>query len=335
MLGRVAETRTRIVLAEPPRHGTIFARVAAAGHSLPHHTGGQDARHRRRLPPRPALVLCLARRAPRLRRRLRPEQFTRTAVETYLTHLERAGRSISDRTRVRAVLSSFARFLIEDQGVLRRNPTRQVVVPPKTVLAPRELTEHQRYVIESLVERDDTLRGAAIFALGYWAGCRVSDIAWLRYNHTHITARQGSILVGHKGGKQREIDLHGKVVAMLHAYLQQGGRKRESPYVFTSQRAERLTEAGIHHWFRLLKAQATRIEWEPIHDLLAAFPEARVAVTLFGLLLGMTALRCTLVLKTLADEQLPSPLQHWWALLVQSYPRGSGYSSPWRYCSLT
>ncbi|WP_322489340.1 tyrosine-type recombinase/integrase [Chloroflexus sp.] len=196
-----------------------------------------------------------------------PEQFTRTAVETYLAHLDRAGRSISDRTRVRAVLSSFARFLIEDQGVLRRNPTRQVVVPPQTILAPRELTEDQRYVLESLVERDDTLRGAAIFALGYWAGCRVSDVAWLRFDDTHVTARQGSILVGHKGGKQREIDLHGKVVAPLHAYLQQGGRKRESPYVFTSQRAERLTEAGIHHWFRLLKAQATKTEWELIHDL--------------------------------------------------------------------
>ncbi len=196
-----------------------------------------------------------------------PEQFTRTAGETYLAHLECAGRSISDRTRVRAVLSSFARFLIEDQGVLRRNPTRQVVVPPQPILAPRELTDDPRYVLLSLIERDDTLRGAAIFALGYWAGCRVSDVAWLRFDDTHVTARQGSILVGHKGGKQREIDLHSQVVAPLHAYLQQGDRKRESPYVFTSQRAERLTEAGVHHWFRLLKAQATKTEWELIDDL--------------------------------------------------------------------
>ena len=36
----------------------------------------------------------------------------------------------------------------------------------------------------------------------------------------------------------------------------QGGRDPESPFVFTSQRAARLTEAGIHHWFRRLKAQA-------------------------------------------------------------------------------
>jgi len=38
-----------------------------------------------------------------------PEQFTRTAVETYLAHLDRAGRSISDRTRTRAVLSTALR----------------------------------------------------------------------------------------------------------------------------------------------------------------------------------------------------------------------------------
>jgi len=38
-------------------------------------------------------------------------------------------------------------------------------------------------------------------------------------------------------------------------------------YVFTSQRSERLTEEGIHHWFRSLKAGATKDQWELIHDL--------------------------------------------------------------------
>jgi hypothetical protein len=37
--------------------------------------------------------------------------------------------------------------------------------------------------------------------------------------------------------------------------------------VFTSQRGERLTEAGIHHWFRTLKTQATKDEWELINDV--------------------------------------------------------------------
>jgi len=37
--------------------------------------------------------------------------------------------------------------------------------------------------------------------------------------------------------------------------------------VFTSQREERLSEAGIHHWFRTLKAQATKDQWELIQDV--------------------------------------------------------------------
>lgn len=53
----------------------------------------------------------------------------------------------------------------------------------------------------------------------------------------------------------------------LHDYLRHGGRDPASPYVFTSQRADRLTEAGIHHWFRRLKARATTAEWALIHDV--------------------------------------------------------------------
>jgi integrase len=53
----------------------------------------------------------------------------------------------------------------------------------------------------------------------------------------------------------------------LYAYLQQGNRYPDSPYVFSSQRAARFTEAGIHHWFRSLKAQANQEEWALIHEV--------------------------------------------------------------------
>jgi integrase len=63
--------------------------------------------------------------------------------------------------------------------------------------------------LDSLVqfEKDGDLRGKAIFALGYWAGCRVSDIAHLRMEHAHIGPKIGWLHVGHKGGKFRDIDL--------------------------------------------------------------------------------------------------------------------------------
>lgn len=196
-----------------------------------------------------------------------PEQLTITALDTYLKTLGTQGISISHRTRVKTVVGGFAQYLIEERGVLQKNPARRVTVPPQPLLAPRVLQPDQRYILRSLVERDDSERSAAIFALGFWAGCRVSDIAWLRMDETHITRKTGWLHVGYKGGKTRDIDLHNEARRPLADYLDGAQRKMDSPFVFTSQRHERLTEAGIHHWFRTLKAHATKTEWEHIHHL--------------------------------------------------------------------
>jgi integrase len=53
----------------------------------------------------------------------------------------------------------------------------------------------------------------------------------------------------------------------LAEYLPYRNPPIDSPFVFPSQRAERLTEAGIHHWFRTLKTEAKKDEWDLIQDL--------------------------------------------------------------------
>jgi site-specific recombinase XerD len=87
-----------------------------------------------------------------------PEQVTRTAVESYLAHLEQQGHSRSHRVRVKAVLSRFATWLIAEQHGLLRNPTRGVTLPPQSVQAPRVLSSDQRSILRSLVERADDPR---------------------------------------------------------------------------------------------------------------------------------------------------------------------------------
>jgi site-specific recombinase XerD len=106
-----------------------------------------------------------------------PDQLTVTALDTYLKEREASGVRISHRTRIKTVVGNFARYLIEEHGVLRRNPARSVHIPPQPLYAPRLLDPDQRSILRSLVERDGAPRSAAIFALGFWAGCRVSDIA--------------------------------------------------------------------------------------------------------------------------------------------------------------
>jgi site-specific recombinase XerD len=198
--------------------------------------------------------------------RFQPQQLTKTAITMYLAQLEQEGYSINHRIRVKSTISGFARWLIEEQGLLQRNPARGIDLPPQQLLAPRQLSDDQRYILRSLVEQEGDRRGAALFALGYWAGCRVSDVSWLEMVHTHVGPKLGWLHVGYKGGKWRDIDLVNEARRPLYEYLQ-ATRDTERPYVFASQRSERLTEEGIHYWFRSLKAHATKEQWEYIHDL--------------------------------------------------------------------
>lgn len=134
-----------------------------------------------------------------------PEQFTKTALQSYLIHLEKEGYSQAHCHLVKSATSSFATFLIEDKALLGRNPTRGVAVGVQPLLAPRELSADQRYILRNVVERTQDLRSQALFALGYWAGCRVSDVSWLLLENSHLSAKSGWLTVGHKGGKRREL----------------------------------------------------------------------------------------------------------------------------------
>ena len=68
-----------------------------------------------------------------------PQQLTKTAVEVYLASLEQEGFSLNHRARVKSTISSFARWLMEEKGLLQHNPTRGVDIPPQQTLAPRQL----------------------------------------------------------------------------------------------------------------------------------------------------------------------------------------------------
>ena len=195
-----------------------------------------------------------------------PQQLTQTVVERYLAHLEQEDLSLCHRARVKSTISHFAQFLIEEKGLLRRNPTRGIDLPPVPLPAPQPLTPEQRSILRALVEQDGDMRGAAIFALGYWAGCRVSDVSWLRVADTHVGRGEGWLRLGCEGSKQRDIHLLNKAYTPLDEYLRATGGAART-YVFKSQRGERLTEEGIHHWFRMLKARATQDQWQAIQHL--------------------------------------------------------------------
>ncbi|WP_149867722.1 hypothetical protein [Paenibacillus larvae] len=74
-----------------------------------------------------------------------------------------------------------------------------IVIPPQPQMAPRMLSPDKRYVLKNLIERDGEERSAAIFALGYLAGCRPSDVSWLLVNNVYVGPKIGRIKVGRSG----------------------------------------------------------------------------------------------------------------------------------------
>jgi site-specific recombinase XerD len=168
----------------------------------------------------------------------RQEAITRTAIEGFLETLP----SFSDKQQARVALSVFRRWLQEDQQLLSRKPVRGVAIPAQALLAPRELSEDQRYVIRDPVEREADVRGKAAFAPGYFAGCRVSDVSWLLLDQTQVSGKAGRMTVGHKGGKERTIDQVNEARSPLYDYLHQGERKG-SACIFTSQRVKKHVSA--------------------------------------------------------------------------------------------
>jgi site-specific recombinase XerD len=201
-----------------------------------------------------------------------PQSLTHVAVQTYINSLK----SYSHKKQARAAISSFCRWLVEDKRLLDRNPATRISIPPQALLAPKELNDDQRFAIKNLVDRESDLRGKAAFALGYWAGCRVSDVSWLLRDQTHLTKKAGYITIGHKGGKERTIDLTNEARLPLFDYLEETEPK--SAYIFLSQRCKqttkleeqdgwRWTEEGIHQWWQSTKLQAKVVEAELVHDI--------------------------------------------------------------------
>lgn len=206
---------------------------------------------------------------------------TENAIQSYLDWLASQGYAPRTRSKILTALRRFCRWAVAE-GKLSRDPTQFIERPVVVSMAPRELTDGQRYVLKELVERTESRRIAAIFALGYWAALRVSEVSSLELTHCEVNQRAGVIIIqDSKGGKTRTLDLHNHARRALYDYLQQppdvsDARDPESHYVFTSQRAnwlrrqgkpDHLSPRGVEHLWLKLKQQAPHDMWDLIHDV--------------------------------------------------------------------
>ncbi|PRO65806.1 tyrosine-type recombinase/integrase [Alkalicoccus urumqiensis] len=170
------------------------------------------------------------------------EALTRQDMKQFLQVMEEEGYRPATINKAVISLRMFDRFLMETTG--REAPLIQ--------LKRDRVTEAQRGIdvlaakeVEALTEaaRKPTVsqRDRAVLFTFLYTGMRVSEAAGLQVRDVDLLRRM--LHVRGKGGKHREVPMHGKVAVELGTYLEDeraSSSHAESPFCFLSQRGVRM-----------------------------------------------------------------------------------------------
>ncbi len=110
------------------------------------------------------------------------------------------------------------------------------------------------------------VRNQLIIELAMGTGLRVSEMVNLKITDVHLGKGQNSLIVRKgKGGKDRVVAFSSALKNLILDYLDY--RVSQSPYLFHSERGERMTRFGISRVFKNLAKMAGIAEHHSIHSL--------------------------------------------------------------------
>lgn len=184
---------------------------------------------------------------------------TRVTVEGFLRQTSEAGAAASTVARRLVVIRGLFGFL-RAEGAVATDPTSGIRQPKQAQQLPEVLTveETMRLLAAPDCSRAGGLRDAAMLAVGYACGLRVSELCSLPLAALNLEA--GHVSVIGKGNKQRVVPIADAAADVLRTYLARarpGLDKRGDPSVFLSKRGGPLTRQAF---WQLLRRHARAAE---------------------------------------------------------------------------
>lgn len=169
----------------------------------------------------------------------------------YLHDLGLAGSSIA---RARSSIRQFFRYLLQE-GLRDDDPTVHVEAPSTGRSLPTVLSKAE---VEALLDAPDTatplgLRDAAMIALLYATGLRVSELVGLARHQYKVTEGIGLVQVTGKGDKERIVPVGARARRLVARYLERGRPQHDpddlAPALFVSRRGSGMTRQAF--WLRI------------------------------------------------------------------------------------
>jgi len=167
----------------------------------------------------------------------------RSDVQDYLQRLRRQrGWSRTTLARKLASLRQMHRFLVREQ-LADTDPTANIKAPPPAERLPEVLTVEECQALLAAPDQstDTGLRDAAMVALMYATGLRVSELVALRIHN--LDFEEGMLRVTGKGGKQRLVPVAPAVLDLVQTYV-------------TTARQEQVKDAREDALFLSIRGQA-------------------------------------------------------------------------------
>jgi integrase len=114
--------------------------------------------------------------------------------------------------------------------------------------------------------RQLAVRDYTILELALGSGLRVSEIANLKLDDLNLRKGQNSLIVRHgKGDKLRQVKFSSRLKDIIEGWLVY--RDKDSPYLFYSERQEKMTTSAIQRVFKKYAKKAGLSERYSIHSL--------------------------------------------------------------------
>ena len=147
----------------------------------------------------------------------------------------------------------------------------QWIVTPDKFLTDEESKKLRRMCEEAAIIAKSkgnqmAVRNRLIIEMALGTGLRVSELANLKIDDIHIRKGQNSLIVNNgKGDKDRVVGFNNKLKVLIQEYLDY--KSSNSPYLFPSERGEKMTRYGIGRVFKTMASKASLDSKHSIHTL--------------------------------------------------------------------
>jgi len=194
------------------------------------------------------------------------DDINRENIKLYKLYLSKF--SVSSINRKLSSLKSFNEYLLMLGLVESLIIIKQDFIKKQGKNNPTDITEKQVSIfLNEVVNNIDIMyksRNIAIIYLIANTGIRREEVTNLKLKNLDIENK--SLIVIGKGNKEREIYLNETAIIVLNNYLKDrnGFRFSDSPYIFVSERSEKIHKCSINGIFKKYNTEGCKVK---VHDL--------------------------------------------------------------------